>query len=38
MIPHSQLKIYKDCGHMPMLDATDLYLDDLNDFMAKASA
>ncbi|MCP9796680.1 alpha/beta fold hydrolase [Cyanobium sp. Lug-B] len=38
MIPHSQLKIYTDCGHIPMLDAPDLWLEDLKDFMARASA
>jgi pimeloyl-ACP methyl ester carboxylesterase len=37
-IPHSQLHVYKDCGHMPMLEAADLCLEHLNDFIAKASA
>jgi pimeloyl-ACP methyl ester carboxylesterase len=38
MIPHAQLNIYTDCGHMPMLEATDLWLQHLNQFLAEASA
>jgi pimeloyl-ACP methyl ester carboxylesterase len=38
MIPHAQLTIYQDCGHLPMLDATDLCLEHLSDFIARASA
>ena len=33
MIPQSQLKVYENCGHMPMLEAPELYLQDLNDFI-----
>jgi len=37
MIPHAQLHLYKDCGHFPMLEATDRYLEHLDAFTAKAS-
>jgi pimeloyl-ACP methyl ester carboxylesterase len=32
LIPGSQLKVYKNCGHVPMLEARDDFLDRLTAF------
>lgn len=36
MIPRSQLEVYPDCGHMPMREAPELFLQHMSTFLATA--
>jgi pimeloyl-ACP methyl ester carboxylesterase len=36
LVPNSDLEIYKDCGHVPMVEARKEFLERLIDFMVKA--